>query len=237
MTISPHQSVREIVIEHPETIPALEHFGIDYCCGGKQTLVEACTKREMSLAAVLEKLEHLQRSSTVPETHWPKAPLSEITTYIVRKHHAFARDQLNLIRELAAKVESRHGNKHPEISRLSEVFYAISTELDVHFFCEENILFPYISQLGTGRQPVTSPVFESVEQPFSQMMLDHDHTGNGLRLLREITNNYVPPSDACTTYRALFHALEDFERDLHRHIHLENNILFPRALEQAKQRV
>lgn len=236
MVITSETPVRDIAVELPIAIPALEHFAIDYCCGGKHTLVEACTKRDLNVASVIEELERLERQNlNSPETQWKQASLKDLTDYIVRKHHAFTRDQLGLVRDLAAKVERRHGAKHPEIFQVSEALAAISAELEHHLFCEENILFPYIAQLGTDGQPALPPVFASVQQPVTRMMMDHDHTGDELRLLREITNDYLLPEDACTTYRALYHALEDLERDLHRHIHLENNMLFPRALGQAAE--
>jgi len=236
MAITAETPVRDIAIELPTAIPALEHFGIDYCCGGKRTLAEACSKGDLNLEPVLEELERLgQQSSSPTETQWQQAPLRELTDHIVRKHHAFTRDQLGLLRDLAAKVERRHGDKHPEVFQVSEALAAITAELEHHFFCEENILFPYIAQLGTGEQPALPPVFDNVQKPVTRMMLDHDHSGDELRLLREITHNYLLPEDACTTYRALYRALEDLERDMHRHIHLENNILFPRAIEQSTE--
>lgn len=234
MVITSDTPVRDIAVGLPTAIPVLERFGIDYCCGGKHTLAEACSKRDLNVAPVLEELERQQQNTSTSDAQWQKAPLKDLTQYIVEKHHAFARQQLDLIRELATKVERRHGDRHPEVFQVSEACAAITTELTHHFFCEENVLFPYVAQLEAGQQPVLPPVFGSVEQPITRMMLDHDHTGNELRLVREITNDYQPPADACTTYRALYRALEDLERDLHQHIHLENNILFPRALEQAK---
>lgn len=234
MAITAETPVREIAVELPTAIPALENFGIDYCCNGKHTLAEACTKRDLNVAPVLAELEQLERqNSHALETQWENASTKDLTDYIVRKHHAFTRNQLALIRDLADRVERRHGATHPEIFQVSEAFAAISTELEEHFFCEESILFPYIAQLGTNEQPASPPVFGSAQQPVTRIMIDHEHTGDEFRLLREITNNYLPPEDACTTFRALYHALDDLEQDLHRHIHLENDILFPRALAQA----
>ena len=214
----------------------LERFGIDYCCGGKNTLAEACARRQVEIAPVLEELEHWDGDTNTPEAQWQNGSFKELTQYIVEKHHAFALRQLELLRNLSAKVERRHGDKHPELFEVSTAIAAISTELMHHFFCEEHLLFPYLAKLEVDPQLAPTPVFGSVEQPITRMMIDHDHTGNELRLLREITVNYRLPADACTTYRALYRALEDLEQDLHQHIHLENNILFPRALAQAKEK-
>jgi regulator of cell morphogenesis and NO signaling len=233
MAISVDLPVRDIVVEHPETIPVLEQLGIDYCCGGQHTLAEACANRGLSPATVLEELDRRPQNTDPADNPWNKAKLKDLIDYIVEKHHVFARNQLALIRDLAAKVERRHGEIHPEIFEVSEAFAAISAELSHHFYCEENILFPHITRLETGQPAELPPIPESVQQPVNRMMVDHEQTGNEFRLLREITNDFQPPADACTTYKALYRAMEDLERDLHQHIHLENNILFPRALKEA----
>jgi regulator of cell morphogenesis and NO signaling len=231
VVITSETPVRDIAVE----LPVLERLDIDYSCEGKHTLAEARAKRDLSVVPVLEELEHQQQNATSLETPWRTAPLNQLTDHIVQKHHAFARGHLDLIRDLAAKVERRHGASHPEIFQVSEAFASISAELTHHFFCEENILFPYIAQLEAEESRPTLPAaFGTVQQPVTRMMMDHDHTGNELRLLREITHNYEPPADACTTYRALYRALADLEQDLHQHIHLENNILFRRALAAAR---
>ncbi len=235
MEITPETPVRDIAVELPAAIPVLERLSIDYCCSGKHTLAEACAKRDLSVVPVLEELEHQQQDATSFKTPWQVAPLKQLTDHIVQKHHAFARGHLDLIRDLVAKVGRRHGARHPEVFQVSEVFASISEELTHHFFCEENVLFPYIAQLEAEENPVLPAAFGNVQQPVTRMMMDHDHTGDEFRLLREITNNYQLPADACTKYRALYHALADLERDLHQHIHLENNILFPRALAAAKE--
>jgi regulator of cell morphogenesis and NO signaling len=155
----------------------------------------------------------------------------------LHKHHTFTREQLTLVRELAAKVERRHGATHPEIYKVNEALEVLSAELTHHFSCEENVLFPYIEQMNGDRKFLANAVFGNIEQPVRRMMMDHNHTGDELRILREITNDFCPPGDACTTFRALYRALEDLESDLHRHIHLENNILFPQALKLESERL
>lgn len=234
MEITSEIAVRDIAIGIPSAIPVLEQFNIDYCCAGKHTLAEACAKRGLSVTPVLQELERQRQRGASPETDWQTAPLKQLIKHIVEKHHVFTRRQLELVRELAAKVERRHGNSHPEAFQVSTAIASISAELTHHFSCEEEMLFPYIARLGGNERPALPPVFDSVEQPVTRMMKEHDKTGDEFRQLREITNNYQPPADACTTYRALYRALEDLEQDLHRHIHLENNILFPRALAAAK---
>jgi regulator of cell morphogenesis and NO signaling len=236
MVITAETPVRNIVVEVPNAIPVLERFGIDYCCGGKHTLVEACTKRDQNVAFVLEELERCEQNTTSPDAQWQSAPLRDLIDWIVQKHHTFTRDQLALIQELASKVERRHGTAHPEVHKMNAALATISAELTHHFFCEENMLFPYIEQLDQEKRPLPPVLFDNIQQPVTRMMMEHSQTGDEFRVLREITNNYLPPDDACTTYRALYRAMEDLERDLHRHIHLENNILFPRALSLESER-
>ena len=234
MVITAESTVRDIVVETPTAIPALERFGIDYCCGGNHTLAEACSKRDQNLAPVLNELTVQQNRST-SEDDWRRAPLRDLIGHILNNHHAFARTQLGLIHELATKVERHHENTHPEVNRIGSVLAGISAELTHHFSCEEGVLFPYIGQLDGSEAPLRPAAFSNAQQPIARMMKDHGQTGDELRGLREITNNYQPPADACTTYRAFYRAMEDLERDLHQHIHLENNILFPRALELEKK--
>jgi regulator of cell morphogenesis and NO signaling len=234
MNITEETSVRDIAVEYPAAIPVLERLGIDYCCGGNHTLADACTKRAANLGALLEELQEQQRNKSEAPTQWQNVALAEIAAYIVQRHHAFTREQIKVIGDLMKKVEARHGAGHPEISELSKVFAVISSELNHHFFCEENILFPFIGKMEAGEKTALPPIFGSVEQPIARMMMDHDQAGEELRAVRGLTNNYTPPTAACSTWRALYRALEDLEQDLHRHIHLENNILFPRALQLCR---
>lgn len=230
MVITAETPVREIVVADPAAIPVLERFGIDYCCGGKHSLAVACTKRNHDVTVVIQQLEG-RRSGNSAGVDWQTASLKDLIAHIVQDHHAFARQHLELIRELAFKVQRRHGASHPEIFKVVEELAGIRAELTHHFSCEENVLFPHIEQLEKSGQPVAHPVFANIQQPVTRMIMDHNQTGDELRVLREATNNYLPPADACTTFRALYRALEELERDLHQHIHLENNILFPRALQ------
>jgi regulator of cell morphogenesis and NO signaling len=235
MVISAETTVRDIVVEEPTAIPVLEKFGIDYCCGGKHSLAEACSARHQNVGSVIEELERQMGETNEAEVEWQTAPLKDLIDHIVRKHHAFTREQLVLISKLANKVEHRHRTKHPEVSRVSRAFANINAGLMHHFDCEEKVLFPYIEQLAEQRKAQLPVQITDIQQPISRMMKDHDQAGDELRVLREITNDYYLPDDACTPYRALYQAIQDLERDLHRHIHLENNILFPRALRVERE--
>lgn len=237
MMITAETPVRDIAVEYPTAIPVLERYGIDYCCGGKHTLAEACAQKDLPLAIVLEAVQRQQQDTSLPETDWQQAPLQEIAEYIVRRHHAFTRDQLQLIGGLMAKVESRHGAQNDIVAAISKIFAGLRAELTHHFVCEETILFPYIGSLDAVQPSALPPVFGSVEQPITRMMTEHAQAGEELRELRALTNNYTLSPTACPTWSALYRAMEDLELDLHQHIHLENNILFPRALARVGKRV
>ncbi|HEY1213046.1 MAG TPA: iron-sulfur cluster repair di-iron protein [Bryobacteraceae bacterium] len=226
MVITPETSVREIVTAFPATIPLLERFGIDYCCGGARTLTEACGRRNIDVNEVVTAIERQEEASETPV--WTS--LGELCGYITNHHHAYTRRQLNLIAGLLAKVQQVHGAAHPELIPIGQAFAAIQAELTHHFHCEEDVLFPYITKLEQSPASAHLPMFQSLHQPVQRMLAEHDQAGEKLGQLRDNTNNYRPPSDACTTFRALWRAFEALERDLHLHIHLENNILFPRAL-------
>ena len=234
MIITTETQVCDIAVEYPTAIPVLERFGIDFCCGGKHTLAEACTRKDLGVDRVLEELEIHQRKTDAPDAGWQNAPLKDLAEYIVNRHHAFTREQIHLISGLMSKVEARHEENHPEVAKVAKVFAVVAAELAHHFVCEETILFPYIAKLEGGGPAALPPMFGSVEQPIARMMADHNQAGEELRELRSLTSDYTPPAEACPTWRALYRALEDLEQDLHTHIHLENNILFPRALAQTK---
>jgi len=236
MVITSETPVRDIAVGIPTAIPLLERIGIDYCCHGQHTLTEACTKKNIALAPVLEELEKLQPQSADPaESRWAQAPLKELSEHIVKRHHAYTREQLDLIDGLMAKVENRHGAQHVEVFQIGKVVAVFGSELRHHAECEENNLFPYIAALGSHQKPeLPAPAKGSLNMPIARMMTDHDKTAEELKTLRTLTDDFTPPAEACPTWRALYRAMEELESDLHQHIHLENNILFPRALEQAR---
>ena len=155
-----------------------------------------------------------------------------MVAYIVTRHHGFTREELVRLSELLEKVCSVHGENHPELRRLHTIFQELKNELTGHMSKEEQILFPYIENLEAAvarGEPAPTPVFGTVRNPIRMMIQEHDDAGQALRGLREASSNYQVPADGCVTFRTLYQALEEFEKDLHQHIHLENNILFPRA--------
>ena len=233
MSIDTMKTVREVAVEFPGATRIFEKLGIDYCCGGGKALDEACLAAGVSADNVIALLE--EAGSTAAEARdWKIAPLSELVAHIVTRHHGFTREELVRVSNLLAKVCSVHGENHPELHRLHTVFQELKHELTSHMLKEEQVLFPYIENLETAvrrGEPVPTPFFGTVRNPVRMMMQEHDDAGQALRDLREVSSNYQVPADGCITFRTLYQALEEFERDLHQHIHLENNILFPRATE------
>ena len=232
MTTTTERTIREIAIENPSTIRVFESLGLDYCCGGKRTLSEACATAKVPVAHALELLEDAGRGVHEETGGWNEAPLHALTAHIVATHHDFVRRETPRIEGLLTKVVGRHGSVHPEVGQIEELFVAMGRELNTHMLKEEQVLFPYIEKMeaavDAGRPP-TPAFFGSVANPIAKMMADHDDAGALLSRIRELSGGFTAPANACPTYRGLYHSLAEFESDLHRHVHLENNILFPRA--------
>ncbi len=231
------KTVRELALELPNATRVFERLGIDYCCGGTRSLEEACAAAHVTLADVERSLTEAE-TQPVETAHddasWQRAPLFGLVAHIIQKHHYFVRRELTHIGPLLTRVIASHGPAHPELLEVERQFRGLGEELLQHMAKEEQILFPYLTQLEeceNRRQPVAPPRFGTVENPIRMMMHEHESAGSALRTIRAKTDNYRLPAGACAGYESLFRALQDFEQDLHQHIHLENNILFPRAVE------
>lgn len=235
MNIGSTKTVGEIATENPTSIRAFEKFGIDYCCGGKKSLAEACKRAGVKLEefeSYIKELERFQQSDDVPNLS--KLKLTDVIDYIVSKHHVFTKNEIQRLDALITKVCDAHSEKHPEILKLNILFQHLCEDLIPHLMKEEQVLFPYIYKLDEALEKSSSPQrppFGTVNNPVRMMMMEHDKAGDILLKMRHTTNNYLIPADVCNSFRALYYGLEEFERDLHQHIHLENNILFPRAIE------
>ena len=232
-------TVRELAIENAGATRVFEKLGIDYCCGGNRTLEQACHAASVSVNQVLESLEAARQPSAThePGHDWQAAPLGDLISHITATHHKYTRDEMARLGPLFAKVCSVHGTNHPELLQLREIFAGLSQELAAHLMKEEMVLFPYIIRMEEAiveKTPILPPPFGTVQNPISMMEHEHDSAGNALRNLREIGHGYATPGDACISFQTLYKALAEFEADLHQHIHLENNILFPRAIEMEK---
>ena len=229
------KTVREYALEIPAATRIFEKLGIDYCCGGGKSLADACAKAGVAVAEVLDSLETDARSDeafTVNE--WQTASQAELITHIVEKHHVFTREELSRLEALLAKVCGVHGQNHPELFYIQTQFGKLRADLEPHMLKEEYVLFPYITLLEQTKlqnAPAPRAPFGTVHNPVRMMMSEHDAAGDILRAIRQASSDFTVPPDACISYQALYRALKEFEADLHQHIHLENNILFPRAVE------
>jgi regulator of cell morphogenesis and NO signaling len=239
MVLSSTQTVRQLATEIPNATRVFEKLGIDYCCGGGKSLEAACAYAKIAVADVLRTLEEGSVPVEGAATPDPsEASLNELVLHIVSRHHGYVKHEIPRLQKLLAKVVSVHGRNHAELIAIQKVFSALGAELTSHMMKEEMVLFPYIAQmelaLESGKQ-LPRAAFGAVGNPVHMMELEHEDSGNALKELRSLTSNYTPPQDACFSYNTLFAALKDFETDLHQHIHLENNILFPRAVALEQQ--
>ncbi len=238
MTFHHDQTTREIAIRIPGAVPIFESLGIDYCCGGNRRLREACERANVDLEHVLQLLETVEAAPNPSTTDWTAQPLDTLTRHIVGQHHAYVRRTTTPIFQWLDKVVAKHGPAHPEVDAVRTIFKALSEELFAHMMKEERILFPHLDRLAAAERDESAAAqtfFGSVEAPISRMLTEHDDAGESLAEIHRLTHGYQPPEDACPTYRALYRGLAEFESDLHQHVHLENNILFPHALELERR--
>jgi regulator of cell morphogenesis and NO signaling len=227
--ISSTTTVGRIVAQSPHLARLFEQWQIDYCCGGKRPLNVACQERGLDIQAVLTRLQEAEPQETSP-TDWTTAPLASLCENIERTHHDYLRRELPRLTAIIAKVVNAHGARHPELATVQQTFAELRAELEPHMVKEECVLFPSIRYLESTGQAVQFP-FGSVANPIRVMVNEHDHTGDALERLRKLTGDYQPPPGACNTYRVMLEGLATLERDMHVHVHKENSILFPRAVE------
>jgi regulator of cell morphogenesis and NO signaling len=221
------QTVGEIVAGNPTLARVFQAFQIDFCCQGGRTLREACGLKGIALESVIEQLEAGMREKVLVENP-ALLPAAELADHIVATHHAYLRSELPRLHAMAERVARVHGGHTPSLVEVYEVFCSMAEELDSHMMKEEQILFPAVKALAAG-----GPGVMPLEGPVSCMLQEHDDAGAALAKLRELTHAFTLPPEACNTYRALFAGLAELEDDLHRHIHLENAVLFPQALEMS----
>jgi regulator of cell morphogenesis and NO signaling len=229
------KTIREIALAAPAATRIFEEYKIDYCCGGGRNFYEACQFAGVSPEIVSQKLDSILNSPP-EEFELPEKTrnLSELIDYILEKHHVFTKTEIARLSALMEKVRRKHGETHAELFFLENELIALCNDLTPHMRKEESVLFPFIKHLemsAANNLSSPQPPFKTVKNPVRMMMIEHDTAGDLLRKMREITNDYAVPENACPSFRALYFGLEELEKDLHRHIHLENNVLFPRAVE------
>ncbi len=224
-------TIGEIVATDFRAAGVFERFGIDFCCGGRRSLADACATAAVDPKTVEAALHDLPPRSAADESDATNWRLDRLVDHIVSTHHAYTRTALGSIARYLAKLVEVHGSRHPELARIAVSWDQVARDLQQHMMKEERVLFPYIRELtAAGGGPLACP-FGTVENPIRMMEREHQEAGDELRLIRELTHGYTAPADGCATYRACFEELAHFERDLHRHVHLENNVLFPKAVE------
>ncbi len=224
----------DIVADDYRAATVLDRYALEYGCQGRLTLEEACRRRAINCATVAAALAALPvagpHDERGPDRSWSA---SRLTAYIVERHHAYVRDALPSIASHLERVVATHGDRHPELLRIADRLARVERELRQHLMKEEELLFPYIRAVEAaveGRRPPPSDLFGTVQNPIRMMESEHRSADNEMALIRELTQGFALPSDASSSYRACFAELAAFEADLRRHIHLENNLLFPKAL-------
>ena len=232
MTMTAQTTVGELVAADFRAAAVLSRFGIDFCCGGKRTLADACVARELDPVQVLTEVSAACERSTDGTPRFNQWEPQTLVAFIVGNHHTYVRRALPGIASYISKLTSSHGTRHPELREVERLWGEVSAEMIAHMAKEEQVLFPYIVQLADAAprgEAVSTPPFGSIEFPIRMMEMEHESAGDIMARIRELTGGYTPPADGCTTYRVCFQELQAFEEDLHAHVHLENNVLFPKA--------
>lgn len=222
-----------IVNENYQAAQVLEKYGLDFCCNGKRTLEKACENKSQLIDLIVAELNEVL-SKPAPPSRFDDMTLTELTEYIVRRHHTYVRQNMPVIISYLLKVATKHGDAYPFIKRVFVLFSQIRTELDFHLDKEEKVVFEKIRELD--QNPLTSNHPDYFDSAILLMEGEHEVAGALMAKIRELTNNYKAPEKACTTFQLALNALRDFEADLHQHVHLENNVLFPKALEHLRKR-
>lgn len=235
MQVQKETKIGDAVALNFRSAQVFEKFGIDFCCGGKKSIGEACFAKGIDADEVVSSLQNISGNGITADFNSWK--LDFLIDYIVNNHHRYVEKMLPLIFLHSQKVAEKHGVNHPEIAAIAELFVNIKDELEVHLQKEERMLFPYIKrilEMEENDEEVPFPPFGTVENPVRVMELEHEAAGKLMAEINSLSSGFTPPEDACATYKVLYQELKEFENDLHMHIHLENNILFPKAIELEK---
>ena len=226
------KTIAEMVTEDYRTADVFKKFGIDFCCGGKVTVEEICKKKNINYTSLSDQLNQVGQLKENTDTNYNDWQLDKLANYILEKHHGYVSENLELIKQYADKVALVHGQHRPEVKQIAALYNEAAGELAMHMQKEEMILFPYVNLLAAAKRNkavVKTPHFGTVENPITMMENEHETVGNIFHEIAKLSDNYTAPPEACNTYRVLYAKLKEFEDDLHTHIHLENNILFPKA--------
>ncbi len=228
------KSVGEFVAEDYRTAAVFQRYGIDFCCKGGRTIDEVCEQKNIFVEELMDNLVKVSKLDDQSVTDFQSWPLDTLADYIENKHHKYILEKTPALRQYFDKLCKVHGSHHPELFEINEQFNASANELADHMQKEEIILFPYIRNMVEAQKNhdnAARPGFGTIQNPIQMMMEEHNVEGERFRKMSSLSEGYNPPADACSTYRVAYAMLKEFEDDLHLHIHLENNILFPKAIE------
>jgi regulator of cell morphogenesis and NO signaling len=232
MNIQETTTIGDYVAKDYRTAAIFSKYGIDFCCKGQRSIYEVCSKMNLNEAQLLSELNAVLSTKNDAENDFDSWSLDVLIDYIEKTHHRFVEEKTQILIPFLAKLCSVHGENHPELFEINNLFNDSAKELASHMKKEELILFPFIKEMINATKShgtIGKPFFETVKNPIAAMMNEHENEGERFRTISALTQNYTPPNDACNTYITTYKMLEDFEQDLHKHIHLENNILFPKA--------
>ncbi len=238
MNISESNIIGNVVAGDYRAAKVFKTHNIDFCCNGNRTIGEACTEKNLNVDELLDELTSALEDSKETTTDFNAWPLDLLADYIEKTHHRYVESKITEIKPYLEKIVKVHGGKHPELAEISEIFNHSAGELAMHMKKEELVLFPRIRKMvesKISKTEIPPAHFGTVQNPIAMMMREHEDEGENFRKISELSHNYTAPEDACNTYRVTFSLLNEFEEDLHKHIHLENNILFPKAIELEKE--
>lgn len=228
-----NQTVGAIVAKNFKTAAVFKKYGIDFCCKGGRTIEEACSDKEITSAEIMEEVNAAMQSTKQTSNDYNAWPIDLLADYVQKIHHKYVNDNGPQLLAYLEKINKVHGSNHPELAEIFEIMKLSIGDLAVHMKKEELMLFPYIKKMAAASNDnatITPPAFGSITNPINAMKADHEQEGERLMRVMELSNNYTPPTDACNTYKVAFALLQEFQDDLLTHIHLENNILFPKAI-------
>lgn len=226
-------TIGEYVAKDFRTAAVFSKYKIDFCCKGNRTIEEACEKKDIDSNQLMEQIDAVLATKNDSVIDFKIWPLDLLADYIEKTHHRYVEEKTQILLPFLDKLCKVHGANHPELFEINELFIGCAGELAQHMKKEELMLFPFIKKMAKAsltEEPIAKPQFGTVKNPIAMMMEEHEAEGDRFVKIAALTNNYTPPADGCSTFRVTYAMLADFEQDLHKHIHLENNILFPSAM-------